>query len=383
MSDPLIPYGRQWLDEEDVEAVIEALRSDFLTTGPRVDAFERDLERVTGARHAVALSSGTAGLHAMYAATGLGPGDEIITSPLTFAATTNAAIYLGARPVFVDVDPITGNIDPRAVDSAVTPSTKAIVAVDFTGLPADYDALREIAQRRGLLLLADAAHSLGATYRGRRVGTLADATVLSFHPVKVITTGEGGAVLTADGPVSERVRDFRSHGVVRDHARLRRADGPWHHEMQSLGYNYRLTDIQAALGSSQLRKLDRFVARRRTIAARYESAFAQFDSVQRPSMPDWAEPAWHLYVLRVAGHRQRRRPFFERLRALGLGVQVHYMPVYRHPYYEDLGYRAGMCPIAEDLSARSVSIPMFPGLSDEEVERVVTLVCQAIEEVLT
>jgi UDP-4-amino-4,6-dideoxy-N-acetyl-beta-L-altrosamine transaminase len=382
MPDRQIPYGRQRLDDDDVDAVVQALRSDFLTIGPRVAAFERDLERVTGAAHAVVLSSGTAALHAAYAAIGLGPGDEIITSPLTFAATANAALYLGARPVFVDVNPSTGNIDPGAVEAAITPATKAIVAVDFAGLPADYDALREIAQRHGLSLLSDAAHSLGATYRGRSVGTLADATTLSFHPVKVITTGEGGAVLTADPDLAERVRGFRSHGIVRDPARLRRVDGAWHHEMQSLGYNYRLTDLQAALGSSQLRKLDRFIERRRAIATRYQDAFAPFDSVMRPSVPAWAEPAWHLYVLRVAGDPARRRPFFEHLRAAGLGVQLHYIPVHLHPYYEDLGYRRGMCPIAEDFSARSVSIPIFPGLTDDDVEYVVVVVSRAIEEVV-
>jgi perosamine synthetase len=383
MSDGYIPYGRQWIEEDDVAAVADALRSDFLTTGPRVDAFERDLERVTGAPHAVAVSSGTAALHAAYAAMGIGPDDEVIISPLTFAATANAALYLGARPVFADVDRQTGNIDPRAVEAAATSRTKAIVAVDFGGLPADYDRLRKIARDRGLILLADAAHSLGATYHGRRVGTLADATVLSFHPVKVITTGEGGAILTGDEAVSDRCREFRTHGVVRDPRRFRRADGPWHHEMQLLGFNYRLTDLQAALGSSQLRKLDRFVARRRLIAARYDDAFSGFDQVERPPIPGWAEPAWHLYVLRVSGDGRRRRQFFDWLRAAGLGVQVHYIPVYRHPYYEDLGYQAGMCPIAEDLSARSVSIPIFPGLSDADVERIVAVVSQGIQETLT
>jgi perosamine synthetase len=381
VSDTVIPYARQWLDHEDVEAVVKALRSDFLTTGPFVSAFENDLELHTGASHAVVVSSATAALHALYAAIGLGPGDEIITSPLTFAATANAALYVGARPVFVDVDEHTGNIDPREVEAAVTQATRAIVAVDFAGLPADYDALAEIAHRKRLFLLSDAAHSLGATYHGRLVGTLADATVLSFHPVKIITTGEGGAVITADRAVSERVRAFREHGIVRDQARLKKADGPWYHEMQSLGYNYRLTDVQAALGSSQLHKLDAFIARRRSIAARYDEAFMRFKSVRRPPMPQWAEPAWHLYVLRVADHR-RRRPFFECLRSLGLGVQVHYIPVYRHPYYEGLGYAPGLCPIAEDLSARSVSIPMFPALTDLEVELVVTAVSQAIGEVL-
>ena len=371
MPEPAIPYGHQWIDDDDIKAVVRVLRSDYLTTGPAVLAFEEDLQRVAGVRHAVAVSSGTAALHAAYAACGVGPGDEVITSPLTFVATANAALYLGARPVFVDVETATGTIDAGAVE-----------AVDFAGLPADYEALGAVATRHGIKLIADAAHSLGATYNGRPVGGLADATTLSFHPVKAITTGEGGAVLTDVEAVSDLARAFRNHGIVRAPERLRRSDGPWHQEMQQLGFNYRLTEIGAALGSSQLRKLDGFIARRREIAAYYDRGLSQVAGITLPGRRDGAESAWHLYVLRV-DDPSRRRPFFEVLRQRGLGVQLHYIPVYRHPFYEDLGYAQSLCPLAEDYSARAVSIPLYPALSDEQVGRVVEAVSLAAREVLT
>jgi len=382
MVKPAIPYSRQWVDDDDVEAVAQVLRSDYLTTGPAVPAFEEDLERATRARHAVAISSGTAALHAAYAAVGVGPGNEVITSPLTFAATANAALYLGARPVFVDIEADTGNIDAAAVEAAITPRTRAVVAVDFAGLPADYDALRAIATRHGISLVADAAHSLGATYNERPVGGLADATILSFHPVKAITTGEGGAVLTNDDAVADFVRTFRTHGIVRSPARLRRSDGPWHHEMQTLGFNYRLTDFQAALGSSQLRKLAQFISRRREIAGFYDRALSGVSGIRLPVRRSGAESAWHLYVLRVSDP-SRRRPFFNALREHGLGVQVHYIPVYHHPFYEDLGYVRGLCPRAEDYSASAVSIPLYPALTEQQVTRVVEVVALAAQKVLT
>ncbi len=285
MPDP-IPYGRQWVDEDDIAAVAEVLRSDFLTTGPAVPAFESALTEITGARHAVAVSSGTAALHAMYFAAGIGPGDEVITSPLTFAATSNAALYLGATVRFADVDPSTGNIDPAAAAALVTDRTRAIVAVDFAGHPADYAALRSAIGPREIALLADAAHSLGATDGGRTVGTLADASALSFHPVKPITTAEGGAILTNDGQLAGRAARFRTHGITRDPAQMQAADpDAWCYEQHDLGFNYRLTDVQAALGRSQLRHLGPFVARRRAIAARYDAAFAEVEGIQTPDRP--------------------------------------------------------------------------------------------------
>jgi UDP-4-amino-4,6-dideoxy-N-acetyl-beta-L-altrosamine transaminase len=384
MSERMIPYGHQLIEDDDIEAVVSALRSDFLTTGPRIASFERDLEAATGAAHAAVVNSGTAALHAAYAAAGIGPGDEIVTSPLTFAATGNAALYLGARPVFADVRADTGNLDPECVLGAITNRTKAIVPVDYTGLPADYDPLREIATARGIALIADSSHSLGATYKGRSVGTLADASTFSFHPVKTVTTGEGGAVLTDDAALNERVLTFRTHGIVHKRESFSHPErgGDWYHEMQILGFNYRMTDISAALGQSQLGKLARFIARRRQIAARYDVELASIPGLRLPAVPAGLEPAWHLYVIRVLGSTSTRRPFFERLRSRGIGVQLHYIPVYRHPYYEELGYRGGCCPVAEDFSDRAMSIPIHPGMTDHDVDRVIEAIAKTAGEIL-
>ncbi len=381
MAERFLPYGHQTVDADDIEAVVKTLSSDYLTTGPEVVAFEKALAAQSGASHASVLSSCTAALHAAYAAIGVGPGDEIVTSPLTFAATGNAALYLGARPVFVDIDPSTGLIDPALIDDAITSRTRAIVAIDYAGQPADYDALRRIAAQHNVSVVADAAHSLGATDAGRSVGTLADVTALSFHPVKLITTGEGGAVLTDDADVHSRVMEFRSHGMVYEGSRLSHDEGPWYMEMQSLGFNYRLTDIQCALGRSQLRKLPSFLARRRAIASLYDSSFSSVSGLELPGRRPGVEPAWHLYVVRVS-EPSRRRAFFEALRRRSIGVQVHYLPVYRHPYYQDLGYSEGLCPRAEDFYARAVSLPIFPGLSDGDVARVIETVTAVAREVL-
>jgi perosamine synthetase len=376
-----IPYGRQAIDDDDVDAVEAVLRSDYLTTGPDVARFEAAIAEFTGAPEAVVVSSGTAALHTAYAVAGIGPGDEVVMPPMTFAATANAAVYLGATPVFVDVDPGTGLIEPAGIEAAITDRTRALVAVDYAGQPADYAAIRAIADRHGLPVLADAAHSLGAARGGRSVGTLADLTVLSFHPVKHITSGEGGAILAGDADTAEALRAFRSHGIVRDPARLRRDEGPWYHEMQSIGFNYRLTDIQCALGVSQVQKLPRFVARRREIAARYLAELAGTPGLHLPVVEPDAEPSWHLFVVRVVDPARRRR-FFEALHAERIGVQVHYIPVYRHPYYEDRGYPAGLCPDAEAFYARAISIPMYPGLDDAAISRVIRVVRDLAERVL-
>jgi len=381
MPEPVIPYGRQSVDEEDVQAVAAALRGDFLTTGPLVVEFERALAAVTGARHAVAVNSGTAALHAAYAVAGVGPGDEVITSPLTFAATANAARYLGATLRFADIVPDTGLIDPTAIEAVASPRTRVVAPVDYAGAPADYGRIAPLAARRGWKVVADAAHSLGASLQGRSVGTLADLTAVSLHPVKPITTGEGGVVLTADAGLAAAAARFRSHGIERDPARLERNDGPWYHEQQELGFNYRLTDIQCALGLSQLRRLSAFIDRRNAIAARYQRDFAAIAGIELPVVAPGSRSGWHLYVVRVR-EAARRSPLFARLRELGLGVQVHYLPVYLHPYYRRLGYQPGLCPHAEDFYARCISLPVFPRMTDAEVARVVELVVRACREVL-
>jgi len=376
-----IPYGRQSVDESDIEAVAEILRGDFLTTGPAVQRFEESLAGMTGAGHAVAVNSGTSAIHAMYFAAGIGEGDEIVTSPLTFAATANAALYLGASVRFADVQDDTGTIDVACAEAAMTERTRAIVAIDYAGHPADYDALQGVARRRGVVVLADAAHSLGATYRDQKVGTLALASALSFHPVKPITTAEGGAVVTSDDGLAARAARFRTHGVTRDRDLMLADPGPWFYEMHDLGFNYRLTDVQAALGTSQLHRLGRFLDRRRAIAGRYHEALADIETLRLPTMTSDVESGWHLYVIRTRD-TLRRRPLFDWLIAQGLGVQVHYIPVYQHPYYQRLGYRPGLCPVAERFYEGAISIPIFPGMSDPDVDRVIDILHRAARELL-
>lgn len=378
-----LPYGRQWVDDDDIAAVTEVLRSTCLTTGPAVEGFESALAAGTGAGHAVAVNSGTSALHAMYFAAGLQPGDEIITSPLTFTATANAALYLGARVRFVDVEADTGNLDPELVEAAISPRTRLIVPVDYAGHPASYDRLHEVARRSGVTVVADAAHSLGAKYHGRSVGTLATATEVSFHPVKPVTTAEGGAVLTDDAGLAARARVFRTHGITRHTSDLAtQAEGAWWYEQHHLGFNYRLTDIQAALGTSQMKKLERFILRRRQIAAAYAAAFSDLAALTLPTVREGVEPGWHLYVVRVGSAGERRRTFFDRLRELGLGVQVHYIPVYFHPYYQDLGHERGGCPVAEDFYRRAISLPIYPQMTDADIDSSIERVRRAAKETL-
>lgn len=374
----MIPYGHQDVDEADIAAVLEVLRGDWLTTGPAVDAFEAHLGEWTGGTPAVALSSGTAALHAAYAAAGIGPGDEVITPPITFIATQATALNLGATIVFADVCADTANIDPAAAEAAITSRTKAIVAVDYAGHPADLDALRAIADRHGLLLIEDAAHSLGSTYRGRSVGSVADVTAFSFYPTKNITTAEGGAVAIRDDAMRARARTFARQGLVRDPALQRIHDeGPWHQEVQEFGLNYRLPDVLAALGSSQLRRLSQFKQRRAEVKARYDAEFAHDPRVTTPTRRDDADPVWHLYPLRVPA--VQRRAIFEFLRAHGVGVQVNYIPAYWHPAFSDRGYARGACPVAEQFYAEEISIPMSTVMDDDQQELVVRAVFEALD----
>lgn len=376
-----IPYGRQCIDEEDIQAVAEVLRSDFLTTGPAVAEFETALAAVAGTPYAVAIANGTAALHAAVAAAGIGPGDEVVTSPITFAASANCALYVGATPVFADIDPRTYNIDPDDVERKITARTKAIIPVHYTGQPCDMERLEEIAKRNGLALIADGAHAVGASYKGVAVGGLADMTTYSFHPVKQVTTGEGGAIVTTEKRLYEALISFRSHGITRDPAKLLQNRGPWYYEQQSLGYNYRMTDFQAALGTSQLKKLPQFLQKRREIARQYTAAFSGLPGMITPWQSPAGESAWHLYVLRLDMERLKvgRDVIFQELWDRGIGVNVHYIPVYWHPYYQQLGYKKGICPIAEAVFESMITLPLYPGLSEEDVEYVIHNVQMVIQ----
>lgn len=374
MRSTFLPYARQWLDESDLAAVTAVLQGDYLTTGPFVPELERKFAETVGARYAVAFSSGTAALHAACHAAGVGPGGEVITSPMTFAASANCALYQQAKPVFADIDERTYNLAPDRVQALVNERTQAIIAVDFTGQPADLAALRRIADTRGIALIEDAAHALGASYRGVKVGAFSDMTIFSLHPVKHITSGEGGIVTTDDEACWRKLAKFRSHGIVREPEQLEHEQpGPWYYEMQELGYNYRMTDFQAALAISQLSKLDMFVDRRRAIADRYNEAFCDMDAVVLPYQDGEGESSWHLYVVQLTPDRLRvgRNEIFERLHAENIGVNLHYIPVYLHPYYRRLGYEPGLCPKAEKLYERMLTLPLFPAMTDRDVEDVI------------
>jgi perosamine synthetase len=372
LAQTYLPYGRQYVDEDDIEAVVASLRSVWLTTGPLVEVFENDVASFTGAQHAVAVSSGTAALHVAMCALDIGPGDEVVVPPMTFAATSNAVLYRGATPVFADIDPDTFCTDPARVEECITPRTRAVIAVDYAGQPCDYDRLRRITDSHNLALVADACHSLGAEYCSRKVGTLADLTAFSFHPVKHITTGEGGMTLTNDDRLAKRLRMFRNHGINNDH-RQRSESGTWLYEMEELGYNYRLTDIQCALGQSQLRKLPGWLDRRRAIAARYDSHFRGTGVVEPLVTAPGNSHAFHLYVIKLQGNdpAPKRARLFAELRSAGIGTNVHYIPVHLHPFYrKTLATGPGLCPVAEDAYERILSLPMFPQLADSDVDYV-------------
>jgi len=372
----LLPYGHQKIEEEDIRAVTEVLRSEWITTGPKVAEFEGALAAQVGAKHAVSFSSGTAALHGAVSAAGLGPDDEAVTTPMTFCATANCVFYAGARPVFADVSPDTLNLDPAEAARRVTPKTKALIAVDYAGHPADLDALRALASRKNLVFIEDACHALGARYKEHPVGGIADMTVFSFHPVKHITTGEGGMVATNDENLACRLRGFRNHGIAGD-VRERQLQGQWHYDMTDLGFNYRLPDVACALGLSQLRRLDDNLARRREIARQYIAAFCGLPGLRTPEVRPDALPAWHLYPIRVEAGKFKtdRAGFFSALRAEGIGVNVHYIPVHFHSYYRDhLGYKAGEFPVAEAAYDQLISLPLFHGMEPQDVADVIEAV---------
>ena len=375
-----LPYGRQSVDEADITAVVEVLRSDWLTTGPKVSEFEEAFAARVGAADAVSFSSGTAALHAAAFAAGLKSGEEAITTPMTFAATANCVLYQGATPVFADVRRDTLNLDPEQIEKRISSQTKAILPVDYAGHPAELGPILEIAGRHGLIVIEDACHALGAEYGGRRVGSIADMTVFSFHPVKHITTGEGGMVATNNPRLAETLRRFRNHGISSD-ARQRQSTGQWHYEMVLLGFNYRLPDIVCALGIQQLKRLDANLARRREIAARYSAAFRKTSGVIPPAVRPEVNPAWHLYAIRLDLEKLTadRAQIFRALRAENIGVNVHYIPVHLHPYYrERFGYKGGEFPVAEDGYARLISLPMFHGMNDRDVEDVIRAVRKVV-----
>ncbi|MCI8893939.1 MAG: UDP-4-amino-4,6-dideoxy-N-acetyl-beta-L-altrosamine transaminase [Lachnospiraceae bacterium] len=372
----MIPYGHQTIDEADIQAVERVLRSDYLTTGPAVGAFEEKVAGYAGAKYAAAVSNGTAALHTACLAAGIGPGDEVITSPITFAASANCVLYCGGRPVFADIDPATYNLSPEEIEKKITPRTKAVIPVHFAGRPCEMDAIGEIAKKHGLTVIEDGAHALGAAYHGRRIGTFSDMTIFSFHPVKPITTGEGGMVVTDDEKLYQRLKLFRSHGITREGWEMEgsapeQGEG-WYYQQVALGFNYRMTDLQAALGASQMDKLDGFLQKRREIAARYSRAFAEVPGIGIPEWPKEMESGWHLYVIRI--QEKERAEVYRRLQEAGIGANVHYIPVYRHPYYRRHGYEDVCCPRAEELYRQIISLPIYPGLTGEEQQQVIDTV---------
>ena len=371
----MIPYGRQIIDDDDIQAVVDVLKSDYLPTGPKIAEFEQSVSDYVGAKYAVAVSNGTAALHAACFAAGIGEGDEVITTPITFAASANCVLYCGGKPVFADIDPQTYNIDAEDIKRKITARTKAVIPVHLAGQPCDMDAIHKIAEEYHLMVIEDGAHALGSVYKGKKIGALSDMTTFSFHPVKPITTGEGGMVVTDDEELYQRLMLFRSHGITRDASLLTEDGGPWFYQQLELGYNYRITDIQCALGCSQMKKLQRFIGRRRELAARYDEALKDCPHLLLPYQLPQTESGYHLYIIQVTDCD--RRQVFEELRAKGVGVNVHYIPVYYHPYYREHGYGDVCCPHAEQLYQRMMSIPLHAGMTDAQQDYVI----QCIKEI--
>ena len=377
VRDTKIFYGHQYIDDADIQAVVEVLKSDTITCGPKITELEEKLCRITGAKYAVVCSNGTAALHMACMAAGVSEGDEVITTPITFAASANCALYCGATPVFADIEPETYNIDPAKVEAAVTQRTRAVVAVDYTGQSVALNPLKQICRKHGLTLIEDGAHVIGTKYEGKANGSIADMTTFSFHPVKTVTGGEGGAVLTNDEALYRKLLLYRSHGITRDTSLMEHEpDGAWYYEQVDLGYNYRITDIQAALIISQLDKLDMFSKRRKEIVARYNEAFGKLEMLfVQKEIPE-SDTTRHLYILRIVPEKLRidRRQFFDALAAENVCCNVHYIPTYYFPYYEKLGYRRGLCPNAEKLYEEMISLPLYYAMTDEDVESVIEAV---------
>ena len=377
-----LAYGRQWIDEEDIKAVVETLKSDYLTTGPKVAEFEEKIAKYVGAKHAVAVSNGTAALHAACFVAGIKEGDEVITTPLTFAASANCILYQGATPVFADIDSKTYNIDINDIERKITDKTKAIIPVDFTGQSVELDDIFKLAKKHNLIVIEDAAHGLGTEYKGKKVGGISHMTTFSFHPVKHITTGEGGVITTNDEELYIKLLLFRTHGITRDKNLLKnKKEGSWYYEQLELGYNYRITDVQCALGISQLEKIDRFIVRRRKLVEKYNEHLSRIQGLIIPYESDYSNSSWHLYVIQLELEKFRvgRKEIFEALKAENIGVNVHYIPVYYHPYYQKMGYKQGLCPNSEKLYERMITLPLFPKMNDKDLQDVVN----AVDKVLT
>lgn len=374
----IIRYGHQWIDEEDINAAKEVLKGDFITCGPKVKELERRLEEYTSAKHAVVLANGTAALHCSCIAIGLKEGDELITTPMTFAASANCALYCGARPVFADIDSETYNIDPQCIADKITPQTKAVVAVDFAGQPVKLNEIRKLCKENNLTLIEDAAHSIGSRYNGQMVGSLADITTFSFHPVKTITCGEGGAIITDDYELYKKLMNARNHGNVSFGEPF---EEPWRYDVTSLGYNYRLTDFQSAILLNQLDRIDSFIERRKEIVEIYNHEFEDMpELILQKEIPE-ADSCRHLYIIQLVLERLRctRLEFFKALSAEGVVPQVHYIPVYWFTLYQKLGYQKGLCPRAENLYDRIMSIPLYPKMTDQDVRDTVAAVKKVVD----
>lgn len=375
-------YGHQYIDDQDIQAVVDVLKSDYLTCGPKITELEKKLCDLTGAKYCVVCSNGTAALHIAALAAGVGEGDELITTPITFAASANCALYCGAKPVFADISPETYNIDPKEVAKKITSKTKAVVAVDFTGQSVELDELVSLCKEKNITLIEDGAHVIGTKYDGRPNGSIADMTTFSFHPVKTVTGGEGGAVMTNSKDLYEKLLLFRSHGITRNSDFMtKEPDGDWYYQMVDLGYNYRMTDMQAALIISQLDKLPMFSARRKELVSRYDAAFSKMPELFVQKEIAKSDTTRHLYILRLVPEKLKinRRQFFDALKAEGVHCNVHYIPVYYFPYYESLGYKKGLCPNAEKLYEEMISLPLYYSMTDKDQEDVIEAVAKIVE----
>nr|WP_232229298.1 UDP-4-amino-4,6-dideoxy-N-acetyl-beta-L-altrosamine transaminase [Hippea jasoniae] len=381
--DRFLPYSRQWIDEEDIKNVVEVLKENIITQGEKIEQFEKALAEIFGAKYAVVFNSGTSALHGAYFALSLGKNDEFITTPISFVATSNAGLYLGAKPVFVDIDSDTGCIDASLIEKHINPKTKLISVVHYGGHPVDMDVVWNIADRYGLFVVEDACHALGSKYKGKMIGDCkrSSAVIFSFHPLKHITTGEGGAVLTNYEDVYNKLKMFRNSGITKDKRFFEnKSDGDWYYEMQILGFNYKMTDFQAALGLSQLKKLERFVKKRREIANFYDTKFEGNKWFNVLKNKDFALNSYHLYPIRLKGNcTEKKQEIFKALRKSGLGVQVHYIPIYLQPFYKKLGYKQGLCPEAEAFYRQELSLPIFPLMDEKDVEFVISAVFDVFE----